>query len=101
MEQIMKKTVEIEVTTVYRLSYDPLSKECVEALDDYRAIIDKEGDWNEMLKHVVHNVKRFGTSSMVEGVGYIGHSRRDVKKEPYSGIEVEDDNPDSDYNIIG
>lgn len=97
----MKKS--IECTTDIELEYDENSAEFKEALSAYRETIDPDGDVDDMLKHVCHNIIHFGANTMVEGVGYIKPSYRelyDEEKELFSGITlVSDSFPRFDFEI--
>ena len=86
----------ITATGSYKFTYDPNSKEFKEALKDYQDCIERGGSIQSMLMHVVHNVRQFGADRMVEGVGYL-KVKGVIKGDPYSGIELEDGDPDYDY----
>ncbi len=97
----MIKTVEVQCTGSYFFSYDPESKKFREALKAYKKLIDKGGDESSMLCHVAHNLRRSESAdSMVEGVGYLRKESHKKNIEPFSGITVDDDDPDYDYEIV-
>jgi len=93
-------TATIDVTGSFELTYDENSPEFKEAFSDFKACIDKEGTIESMLKHVAHNIIRFGDDRMVEGVGYVGYNGRIPEKENYSGIMIGSGYDDFDYDVI-
>lgn len=96
-----QKTVDIEVSAIYSFTYDPDSTDFKESLDSYQKIIEKGGNEESMLSHVVHNLRRSGTVlSMVEGVGYIQKQGDTVPVKLFSGISVENEDPDFNYEIL-
>lgn len=96
-----QKTVDVEVSAIYSFTYDPDSPEFKETLDSYKKVIDRGGSIESVLAHVAHNLRRSGTvESMVEGVGFIQKEGQPVPEEIFSGITVEDDDPDFNYEIL-
>jgi hypothetical protein len=97
----MKKT--IECTTSIELEYDENSAEFKEALSSYREVIDSDGDIDDMLMHVCHNIINFGVDTMVEGVGYVKPKYRGLfeeEKKVFSGITLKSDSfPSFDFEI--
>lgn len=91
--------VKITCETDLELTFDENSKEFQDALESYRKMIDPNGDKSDMLKHVAHNLLRFGSDTIVEGVGYVKLQRASKIQEPFSGITVKDDEPDFDFEI--
>lgn len=94
----MQKTT-LEITGEIELSYDENSKEFKEALEGYRHSMEKNGSKESMLKHVAFHVNRFGTDTMVEGVGYVGYNGRKAEYEPDSGIMVSEDFDEFDFKV--
>lgn len=88
----------IEITGEITLEYDELSVEFQEALNDFKEVIDEDGDKNKMLKQVAFHVTRFGTESMVEGVGYVSENGK-IKGQPFSGINVCQNYDEFDFEI--
>lgn len=96
-----QKTVDIEVSAIYSFTYDPESPEFKETLKSYSEVIERGGNEESMMAHVAHNLRRSGSvDSMVEGVGYIQKEGRPAPEEIFSGITVEDDDPDFNYEIL-
>lgn len=95
------KTVEIEVSAIYSFSYDPQSEEFKESLYAYQSLIDRGGNEESMLAKVAHNLRQSRTvESMVEGVGYIQKQGEPAPVKLFSGITVEDDDPDFNYEFL-
>lgn len=96
-----QKTVYVEVSAIYSFTYDPESTEFKEALNSYAQVIERGGNEESLIAHVAHNLRRSGTAeNMVEGVGYIQKEGDDQPLEVFSGITVEDDDPDFNYEIL-
>jgi len=89
----------IEITGQIELTYDENSPEFREAIEGYQEVIEKGGDKESLLKHVASYVTRFGTDGMVEGVGYVGYNGRKPTEEPYSGIMVDEDYDEFDFDV--
>lgn len=83
------KTITLDISGSVELTYDENSPEFLEAFSDFKECVDHNATVEEMLKHVAHNVIRFGDDRMVEGVGYVGFNGRKPDTN-YSGIMVAD-----------
>lgn len=92
------KHVTIKAEGEFNLSYNPESKEFKDAYADYLDVIDKGADVESFLKNVCSQLMRGGANRMIEGVGYVKCNGR-IMGQPYSGIEVESDDPDFDFEI--
>jgi hypothetical protein len=95
----MKKLV-VEIKYEMTLSYDEDSVEFKRALDDYNAAIDKDATPLSMLLNVAVSIQNSGSGRMVEGVGYVMHNDYVEDESLYSGIEVEDDDPMPEVDIL-
>lgn len=94
------KKVTIKAEGYFELEYDPQSKEFKETLESYRASINKRGNEKEVLIQVIHHlVGGRSLENMVEGVGFVARSGREIPGRLFSGITVVDDEPDFDYEI--
>lgn len=93
----MKKQT-IDITGQIELSYDENSPEFQQALDDYRHSCDKTATVEDMLKHVAFHVTRFGTETMVEGVGCVGFNGK-KPFEDYCGIMVGEDYDEFEFDL--
>ncbi|WP_254562163.1 hypothetical protein [Dyadobacter diqingensis] len=90
----------IEVSGNVELFFDENSKEFQEAFESYKDCINNTATVDDMLKHVAHNIIRFGDERMVEGVGYIGLDGRNPNKLNYSGITVDSMYDNFDLDVI-
>lgn len=95
----MEKQIEITTTGTFNFKYNPESSEFKEALASFADMIDSAGEEEDMLKHITHSVRQWGWEHLVEGVGYISRAGRKVPEKGWCGVEVEDDEPDFEYNI--
>lgn len=94
-----KKIANITATGFFTLEYNPNSKEFKEAYDSYISCMDKTASIEDMLKHVAFHINRFGADKMVEGVGHVQIAGR-KKPENFSGITIDDDEPDFSFEIL-
>lgn len=92
------KKVEVKAEGHYTFSYDPNSKEFKEALESFRESIDKDGTEEDLILNAAHQLRLGGSDRMLEGIGYV-KCREKIEGEPYSGIEVDDDDPSYDYEV--
>jgi len=95
----MSKTVKFTSTGEVELTYDENSREFKEAFEAYKDMIDINANIESMLNHVAFHVTRYGTDSMVEGVGYVGYNGKIPDKELYSGIMVSEDYDEFDFQM--
>lgn len=95
------KKVEVQVTHIVELEYDPNSIEFKKALADYNEVIHSNSSESDLVKHAAAHIIKYGTDRIMEGAGYIrkiGRSCRDASL--WSGITVIDDNPNTDTEIL-
>lgn len=83
------KTVNVKVTQVIEMTYDPDSQDFRDSLDSYKSTVDTDGTESTMLEHAAHHIARFGLHSMVEGVGYVREGRTNAHSRPFSGITID------------
>lgn len=81
------KTKTIEVKAYVELTYDDASPEIKEVLGAYRECISSEATLDDILRSVAIQVARYGTSRMIEGVGYVSFNGS-RERPPFSGITV-------------
>lgn len=96
-----QKTVDVEVSAIYSFTYDPDSTEFKETLASYKEVIERGGNEESVIAHVAHNLRRSETvESMVDGVGFIRKEGSTAPEKLFSGITVEDDAPEFNYEIL-
>lgn len=67
----MKTKKYVHVETDIEMEYDPESEDFKNALESYKAIIDDNGDEDDMLRQIAGQVMRWGVDELIEGVGYV------------------------------
>lgn len=94
------KKITVQISYEMTLSYDENSENFKQAYADYTAAIDENADVESMLTNVAIQVQQNGSERMVEGVGYV--MCRGYVEDPdiFSGIEVDDDDPMADVEVL-
>lgn len=96
-----KKVVLVTATTYFKFEYDPNSPEFIQALADYRDTINKGATEEELLIGAATSLrKRKAADAIHEGIGRMKLVDDTEVPSEYSGIEVEDDDPDYEYEYI-
>lgn len=98
-KKIGKKKFVAELHLTYHFTYDPTSEDFKNALDSYIVCIDRRADVQKMMVQVAWHIRKFGSDTMIEGVGYISVNGK-VKGQPYSGIDLKEEDPEPDIDII-
>lgn len=93
------RTRNVECQTNFRVTYDENSPEFKEALSSYQECIYSLGDEDDMIQHVAHNILRFGIDRMVEGVGYVKTETMEEPPENWSGITIDEEEPEFNFEI--
>jgi hypothetical protein len=94
------KEVTVEISYTIELKYDENSPAFQKAFEAYKAAIDNEADVDDMIKQVAAQVQANGFRRMIEGVGYVRWNQLCTDETLYCGIEVIEDDPLSDVEII-
>lgn len=94
-----RKQFKATVTKEYTLDYNPESRQFKAALKGYKESIDRDATEQQMLAQIAYHIDRFGADGMIEGIGYLKVGKT-LRGAPYSGIELLDDEPESDIEII-
>lgn len=84
------KQIDIEVSTIISMKYDPESEEFKAALESYRDVIEDSASEEDMLRYIAWYATVFGTKHLIEGVGYVsvdGEKKGDPEK--WCGVDIE------------
>lgn len=98
-KKMRKKKFVAELHLTYNFTYDPESDRFKEALAGYIEAIDRTANEQRMMVQVAWHIRKFGSSAMIEGVGYVSVNGI-IKGQPYSGIDLKDEDPEPDIDII-
>lgn len=94
----MEKTT-IQVEFLYELEFDKKIPEFQQALKDYQEVCVRGATENDMLKHIVFYINRFGCDRLIEGVGYVWIKGKEKPKEMWCGVIVTDGEPDPEVDF--
>lgn len=80
--------VKVQITRVVHLKYNPKSKEFQRALKSYNDSI-QSGSEEDLIEHIALSVAEYGTTLVVDGVGYVKNSDgKCTDEEEYCGVQV-------------
>lgn len=96
-----QKTVDIEVSAIFSFKYDPESPEFKATLDRFKKVIDKGGNEENLITYVAQEVRT--CRSVFHHIPVVGFLQKEGYNPPireFSGIAVEEPNPDFNYEIL-
>lgn len=99
--KMAQKTVDIEVSAIYSFTYDPESPEFKKTLKETSNAFVNVHNEESLLVHVAKGLRY--TQSVEAPISFVGFLKKEGGKTPnvyFSGITVENDDPDFNYEIL-
>ena len=98
------KTINVTVQAEIIVQFDEKSEEFKELWQDYKAYFHEHADYESFAKHIAHTIAKYGTTELIEGVGYVKLNGKNQKffhegeyKEAIGLVNVE---VDTDINSM-
>lgn len=100
------KQIDVEVSTIISMNYDPESEEFKDSLKSYQDAIESSASEEDMLRQIAWYITAFGTENMIEGIGYVSvDGEKNGDPEDWCGVDIVNsfninDTPDFQTAII-
>ena len=90
---------QVEITRTIELIVHEETEAFKNAFEDFKSVI-QDGDEDQMIQYVASQVLKHGYRRMIEGVGYVSCNGNLTNMKLYCGIDVVDDDPFENVEIL-